>query len=78
MDKKLAAHVMQMAEAETGVSPLHYNQLLESAKVLASAYDRLREALEECRLIVANLPHGEKLLLAKIDAALSPLPQGEG
>jgi hypothetical protein len=33
--------------------------------------DELREALEECRLIVANLPHGEDLLLRKIDQALS-------
>lgn len=35
----------------------------------------MREALEECRLIVANLPHDESLLLAKIDAAL--VDQGE-
>jgi hypothetical protein len=32
--------------------------------------EAMREALEECRLIVANLPHGEAQLLAKIDAAL--------
>jgi len=31
----------------------------------------LVEALEEARLIVANLPHDESLLLAKIDAALA-------
>lgn len=39
----------------------------------AEAADRLailKDALEECRLIVANLPHGEELLLAKIDKAL--------
>ena len=31
----------------------------------------LTEALAECRLIVANLPHDEDLLLRKIDIALS-------
>jgi hypothetical protein len=37
----------------------------------AQCIETLVEALEEARLIVANLPHDESLFLAKIDAALS-------
>lgn len=37
----------------------------------AALIEELVEALEEARLIVANLPHDESLFLAKIDAALA-------
>jgi hypothetical protein len=36
------------------------------------------EALEEARLIVANLPHEESLFLAKIDTALATIRAEQG
>ena len=44
---------------------------------LIAAAPTLLEALEEARLIVANLPHDESLFLAKIDAAINAATGGQ-
>lgn len=43
---------------------------MDAARSTDPSVAKMRAALEEARLIVANLPHDESAFLAKIDAAL--------
>jgi hypothetical protein len=72
-DMRMAARsVFDASEQVWKMVPEIINALEASGHTaLLREIEDLRECLEEARLIVANLPHGEELFLAKIDAALS-------
>ena len=54
-------------------APDHSTHVIYVGELRAAVVEMegLYEALEEARLIAANLPHGESLFLAKIDAAIA-------
>lgn len=66
----LTAEVREQYPLDPDFGP-HTTRLRTNLHRLCDAADDLAEALEEARLIVANLPHDESLFLAKIDAALA-------